>query len=436
MNAPARLPSLPLTALWHALAIAFCALGPVPAAAQIETWSANGDVSMTYRIQAGGTVFGRNAAQIDDTIETDIISAIEVGGTSGAADDDPGNLFLSNAGDEAAPRNVGEVDVNVGTFSLNDSIVTGRIDLNRPGSSLTMLLSETRGSTVVVVRDGGLFTPQVSRVGGATVLEGGMARASGIIGSIGSVIGADVEIDASTLLSASFIGRYVLRDCTVTGPTGRFREGDLRGEATSVDVDGELTVGGATTSAVPTDTVLQMTSSVFESGTAVVRSGLSSGVVIDTDFEMRGASTWRSFGLFTITNETTHVDINSGSRIDARADFHIASAFATIGSGTATSSRIDVAGDFDLDGSLPSALTIEAGGVVDVDGTLTIGPLATLNLNGGTLRVGNLDNQGVLNENGGTLIVPEAAGVAPPLAAALMLVLLRRSRRAQRAERS
>ncbi len=66
----------------------------------------------------------------------------------------------------------------------------------------------------------------------------------------------------------------------------------------------------------------------------------------------------------------------------------------------------------------------EIGGVVDVDGTLTIGPLATLNLNGGTLRVGNLDNQGMLNENGGTLIVPEPA--MPAFAALLALALVAR----------
>jgi hypothetical protein len=80
-------------------------------------------------------------------------------------------------------------------------------------------------------------------------------------------------------------------------------------------------------------------------------------------------------------------------------------------SGVPSASRIDVAGDLDLGLSVASTLAIEAGGYVDVDGTLTIGPLSTLNL------------------NGGTLIVPEAAGVAPPLTAALALALLRRRRR-------
>jgi hypothetical protein len=142
---------------------------------------------------------------------------------------------------------------------------------------------------------------------------------------------------------------------------------------------------------------------------------------------MRG-STWRSFGPFSISGENTQVDVGSGSHIDAGADFGIGNAHVTVAS-IAEESRIDVAGDFYLDGSL-AVLTIEDGGYVDVDGTLSISPLATLNLNGGTLRVGNLDNSqgGVLNENGGTLIVPEVAGIAPPLAAALTLALLRRRR--------
>ena len=72
-------------------------------------------------------------------------------------------------------------------------------------------------------------------------------------------------------------------------------------------------------------------------------------------------------------------------------------------------------------------LTIEDGGDVDVDGTFTIRPLATLNLNGGTLRVGAFDNQGTFNENGGTLIVPEPA--ATGVAALLALALVARRRR-------
>jgi hypothetical protein len=95
-------------------------------------------------------------------------------------------------------------------------------------------------------------------------------------------------------------------------------------------------------------------------------------------------------------------------------------------SGVGVDSRIEVAGDFGLgnvdeDSFSNGTLTIEDGGYVSVDGTFTIRPLATLNLNGGTLRVTAFGNQGTFNENGGTLIVPEPAtsAVAAWLALAL-----------------
>ena len=378
---------------------------------------------MRYRTSMGGTLYGRTTAMIPETAETDLIVDIEIGATSGsAADDDPGSLSLSDIGEAVTPRNLGEVDVNIGTLSLNDSFVTGRIDVDRPTSVMVMRLSGVGGQGILV-RDGGTFTAEASQISG-TVREGGIARVSGCAGSLGSVIGADIEIDASILGSADFQGKQVITNTTITtGGVGRLRQGEFDFANVSLDVEGEFTVGGNTTGAVPTDTILLMTGSVFESATAVVRAGLG----IATDFTIRG-STWRSFGLFQIVSDDTQVDVGSGSHIDARADLVVGNAHVTVAS-IAEESRIDVAGDFDLDGSL-GLLTIEDGGYVDVDGTLTIGPLATLNLNGGTLRVGNLDNSqgGVLNENGGTLIVPEAAGLAPPLAATLALALLRRRR--------
>jgi hypothetical protein len=411
------------------LAIAAVALAVAPASAQPDAvWSASGEVEMRYREGGSGAISGRTTAEIPETVETDVILGLEIGGLSGPSDDDPGTLSISHIGDDETPRDLGDVDVNVGMLTLNDSVVDGSISVGGPSSEMVVQLSDTTAAQLTVAA-GGLFSAQTSAIA-AVVREGGIARISGCIGSVGSTIGADIEIDSSILGSANFQGKQVVTNSSYTGGTGSLRQGDFDLEAVSVDVSGDLRVGGNTTGAVPTDTVLLMTSSVFESGTAQISSGLSSGVVIDTDFEMRGASVWRSFGLFTILNQTTHVEINSGSRIDARADFRIASAFATIGSGTQTSSRIDVAGDFDLDGSLPSALTIEDGGYVDVDGTFTIGEFGTLNLNGGTLRVGAFVNDagGTFNENGGTLIVPEASGAAPLVAAASALAWLRRRR--------
>ena len=419
-------PTLPLSLVLLRLAgIAAIALAAPRAEAQPDAvWSASGDVLVRYRTSPGGTLYGRTTAMIPQTAETDVIVDIEVGASSNnPADVDPGSLSLSNVGDAATPRDLGDVDVNIGTLSLNDSFVTGRFDVDKPTSVMVMRLSGVGGQGVLV-RDGGTFTAEASQISG-TVRAGGVARVSGCTGGLGSVIGADIEIDGSILGSTDFQGKQVIKNSTITTFLSRLRQGEFDFENVSLDVESDFTVGGSTTGAVPTDTDFLMTSSVFESGTGLVRAGVG----IATDFTMRG-STWRSFGLFQIGGNNTQVDVGSGSHIDARADLGVGNAHVTVAS-IAEESRIDVAGDLDLDGSLATVLTIEDGGYVDVDGTLTIGPLATLNLNGGTLRVGNLDNShgGVLNENGGTLIVPEAAGIAPPLAAALALALTASRRR-------
>ena len=151
---------------------------------------------------------------------------------------------------------------------------------------------------------------------------------------------------------------------------------------------------------------------------------------------MQGAAFWRSIGLFQFLGSMVTADLSSASRIEAGTHLWIGGARVTVRSGVGTDSRIDVAGDLGLgnvdeDTFSNGTLAIEDGGYVDVDGTFTIRPLATLNLNGGTLRVGAFDNQGTFNENGGTLIVPEPA--ATGVAALLALALVARRRRSCRA---
>jgi hypothetical protein len=421
-------PTLPLSlVLLRLVGIAAIVLVAPRAEAQPDAvWSASGEVLIRYRTTMGGPLYGRTTALIPDTAETDLIDSIEVGATSGSpTDDDPGSLSLSNIGDAATPRDLGDVDVNIGTFSLNDSFVTGRFDVDKPTSVMVMRLSGVGGQGVLV-RDGGTFTAEASQISG-TVRAGGMARVSGCTGGLGSVIGADIEIDGSILGSTDFQGKQVITNSSITTFLSRVRQGEFDFENVSLDVESEFSVGGNTTGAVPTDTSFMVTGSAFESATALVRAGVG----IATDLTMRG-STWRSFGLFQIGGAL--VDIGSGSHIDARADLVVGNSHVTVAS-IAEESRIDVAGDFDLDGSAstvnfdpPTLLTVGPGGVVEVQGTLTIGEFSTLTIDGGTVRVGALDNQGTLNDPAGALTVPEATGAAPVIAAALGLALLRRRR--------
>lgn len=404
------------------IGFAVLALAASPAWAQLESWGASGDVLLWYRTEVGAPRLARTAATVPQTVESDVIDELEIGGTSSIADDDPGTMSLSSVGDSEAPRAIGDFDVKVGTLSLNDSFVYAQAGGSvGPLGALTMLLSEYTGPGISV---NGSLTAQVSTLA-ANVRTGGVARISGIAGSISSEKGSDVEIDASTLGSARFKGALVLTNSTLTGAVGAFWEGFHQVESVSIDVLNGFGIGNNSTSTLTTaDTDVIWTNTAVESNFA----SIGANGAYTTDFEMRSASLWRSFGTFAIGNPLTQVDVNSGSRIDAQADFGIGGGTLLVRSNVPSASRIDVAGFFDLGSTVASTLTIEDGGYVDVDGTLTIGPLSTLNLNGGTLRVGALDQQGVLNENGGTLIVPEVAGVAAPLTASLALALLRRRR--------
>ena len=77
MNAPARSFPLPLHSMIRLLRGAVLALAAAPAGA---AWDASGEVDMRYRTEVGGTLFGRTAATISETLDTDIIVSLEVGG--------------------------------------------------------------------------------------------------------------------------------------------------------------------------------------------------------------------------------------------------------------------------------------------------------------------------------------------------------------------
>lgn len=78
----------------------------------------------------------------------------------------------------------------------------------------------------------------------------------------------------------------MITNTTVTGTNGNLRQGEFDFENVSLDMQGDFTVGGNTTSAPPTDTDFVLTSSLFESETGSVRAGVG----IATTFEMRGTA--------------------------------------------------------------------------------------------------------------------------------------------------
>jgi hypothetical protein len=236
-----------------------------------------------------------------------------------------------------------------------------------------------------------------------------------------------VSITDSTINAGlpNFRGNTTIAGGTITSVMGTIVDGMIQigdsGNPTDWDASGTITVGANT---VPTD--LLVYESAIESDIAYVRGG---GI---TNLVMQGAALWRSNGLFQFQGATVTADLNSASRIEAGTDLWIGQSQVTVRSGVGAESRIDVAGDlglgtFTVNSFSFGTLTIEDGGYVDVGGTLTIHPLATLNLNGGTLRVGALDNQGTLTENGGTLIVPEPTTTAFAALVSLAVLVRRRT---------
>ena len=78
-------------------------------------------------------------------------------------------------------------------------------------------------------------------------------------------------------------------------------------------------------------------------------------------------------------------------------------------------------------------VTVADGATVTVHGTLAIRPLGVLNLEpGGTVYAESIENDGTINENGGTLVLPEPASALTGAAACAALLSVARGRRLQR----
>jgi len=399
-------------------------LAAAPALAQPgASWTESGIVDiLVYPVDGGGGRVNRDAASV---LESDTIDEIQIGDSGLVGNQIPGTLAIEGVGSVETPRHLGDVTVSVGDLDLNGAIVDAgaiRIGVDTssaqhdpsPGS-MSILLSDVRND--VTVRNGTLGC-QASSLAGLTVLDDGHAQVSGcLLEAVSTTGGAELSIQGSTVNAAApnLRGTTTIASTTIDSAGGTIVEGEIRigepGLPVIWDSSSTITVGQNVHT-----TDLIVTESTIESGTAILRGGGLTGVAL------QGAATWRAIDLFQVLGGTVTLDVNSGSRVHALDRLWLALGQVTVGSGVEADSRIDVDGDFGLgnvdeDSFSTGTLTIEDAGVVDVDGTLYIRPLATLNLNGGTLRVSQLVNEGTLNENGGTLIVPEAVGAAPALAA-------------------
>ena len=427
MNTAGRLLLLP-SSLWFLAALLAVALAADTRAA---SWSESGNVDIRV-IEAGGpsTPVGKDASNV---LDTDTVDSIDVGKSGLLASQQTGTLTISGAGEVGSPRDLGDVEVKVGLLELNDAIVGSKFlrvgivissQFTDPSQgTLSVTLSDV--SNAVTIRNG-FLTCQASRMANITVDNASHAQIAGCVIEAFSSAGASESFISGSTLNVglpNFRGNMTVSTSTITSINGTVVDGTIGigglPGGTDWDASGTITVGQ---NLLPT--VMTVSGSTIESGTAHVRDG-------PTDLVLGGAASWRAIDLFQFQGAAVTADVRDASRIESLGDLWIGLSDVTVRSSAGDDSHIDVDGNLELGrfsaGSVTfGTLTIEDGGYVDVGGTLTIHPQATLNLNGGTLRVGTLDNQGTLNENGGTLIVPEPG--APGIAALLVLGVLARCR--------
>jgi hypothetical protein len=411
------------------------------------SWTESGYVQIYVYANGTGPRFGRQA---EDVLETDVVDEIAVGDGGLIATRRIGTLSIAGVGSAETSRALGEVEVDYGTLTINGSFVDGDIDLGvstfsqfhepSPGD-LMITLSEMTGDIYV---GNGTLGASASRLDDVTVNDLGHAvidnctidyiSGDGVSGTDGSEI--DITNSHVTAGLPNYRGDVFISNSSLESVMGTIVDGTIQigssGEPVVWDASNTITVGGGT---YPTDLVV--TDSSIDSAISILR---GSGA---TSVRLQGASVWRAATRFQIQSAMTTLHVRSGSRVESVDALWIGAALVEVGSTVAASSRIDVGGNLDLgrftevNFSSGGTLTIEDGGVVDVDGTLHIHSPAVLNLEpGGVLRVGALVNDGTLNENGGTLIVPEPGAAMLGGSVLLALAVLCRGRTRRRSHSS
>jgi hypothetical protein len=409
------------------------ALAPHAAAQPGAFFTESGYVQIWVYANGSGGRFGRDA---EDIVETDVIDEILIGNNGLVDNQTPGSMTIAGAGTQETSRAIGDVEIDVGDLTINGSYVTGDIDLGvttysqfhdpSPGN-LTFTLSEIVGDVHV---GNGTLGASFCMLDDITVREDGHAIIDNCtVDHVSATAGAEIDITHSNVTASlpNYRGDVYIANSALSSVQGTIVDGTIQigdyGQPVSWDATQTITVGA---NSVATD--LTVVDADIESAIAVVRGGGA------TTFLMTGAATWNTTQRFQISSVATPAEVRGGSRLSSDDQLWL-STMLTVGSSVESDSFVQVGGDLDIgrtsdaSANAGGTLTVEDGGVVEVDGTLFIRPLAVVNLEpGGVLRVGALANTGTLNENGGTLIVPEPTAAALASAAIAALALRARSR--------
>lgn len=402
-------------------------LAATPALAQsVALFNESGYVDILCRVGSDPTLI---PVEADDILDSYILEQIIIGRGGPLAQHETGELDVEGAGATDAFRRMADVEVRNGELNLGGSLVEGSFRLGASGGDPTSTYMSIELTTIqgsVTASDGSTFGCLASEVDALTVTDGGYAQIIGcLVHEITSTELALLVIEQTSIEASApeFRGNVSVGSSAITSTSGTVADGLVRVGAESGGVEwtasSEIRVGEGS---LRTDFVVE--NSTIESASAYIGGEGSTGLFL------QDAATWRATDHIDVQGSQVTALVEGASRLESNGDLWIGEARVTVRSAAEAESRIDVDGDLEIgrtgaSGVGDGTLTIQDGGVVSVDGTLTIHPLATLNLDGGMLRVGALDERGVLNERGGLLIVPEPDLAS--VAAGLALALLRRA---------
>jgi hypothetical protein len=416
------------------MAVALSASFFAIAAPARATWTESGWV--TIRTGNGGLLEFVEA----DAIEPDDIVAFVTIGSNFTPPEEGAVTFVGDGGTER--QAIGAWSVRFGTGDVQSAYAEGSFDVGGGSDAssttgdLEILNSDIVGG--ISVSKGALRVRAASKVGSIRVLPLGNAYIAE--GSRTQVI--ETSEDSYLSVEASTVEQLALQRC------------DLRGTALIVDSSfncGSLDMSsGADTTMYPflsslsefrIENALRIADASFDVSGSVASTGsieLGDDAPNATSLEI-AATNWTNAGGLTFTRFDGPVElvISGGSQFLQGGTMRIrnqaSDGLVVTGAGTELEVDDDVfVGQWVLatQQPYPGTLTVADGAVVIVHGTLVIGEGAFLNLEpGGTIYAAAAELNGTINENGGTLVVPEpASAVAGAGVLSALTALVRRSR--------
>lgn len=404
-------------------------------------WTESGDVDIA--ISTPGTVL----VEAEDVEESDVMAYVYVGGTSTT-----GEVTVVGEGDVTTRKQLGDWDIRQGTGDIQTVIgeFSARVTIGSSASPtatagvLNILNSDLDDMSSFAVYQGTLNVTG-SRIGFVEVYEDGA-----LYTSLGSRLGnLTTQEDSYTSIVESIVSstqRCSLRSTVIVEDSSfHCRHIEIATSGASVaDVDFRA-VGAPSVTLEATD-LFEVQSGDVAVESAVVTTGELAVGAYETYMAI-AASLWTNAGGTSVDpadpTSPVRLVIGAGTDFHELADFRVAGHpgwqhLTVNGAGT----ELEVDGDLfvgeyldfrDRPQTFSGNMTVSNGAVVIVDGTLVVRPQGVLTIeSGATVYAAATDIAGTVNENGGTLVLPEPAGAAAGAAAALVLAMHARRLRMRR----